>query len=478
MSQRSIRRRDFLKVFAAAAGAAAAVGDAFGQSPAFGRVRGLDQMANKRPNILYIHSHDTGRFTSPYGYRAPTPNLQRLAEDGVCFTNAYCAAPTCSPSRASLLTGQHPHSNGMLGLAHRGFSLVDYHRHILHTLRREAGYYSALIGLQHIAKNPAVIGFDQVKLIPGNHVEQVTPAAVNFLRNRPKGPFWLEVGFQETHRPYRKAGTDDDSRYSLPPAPMPKVDATRQDMADFNATLRKLDQGIGAILAALEAEGLAENTLVISTTDHGIAFPKMKCNLYDAGMGVHLVMRGPGGFFGGKVCDSLVSHVDLFPTLCDLLEIPAPEWLQGKSLLPVLQGKQREVNEEIYAEVNFHAAYEPMRAVRTQRWKYIRRFQNYHHPVLPNCDDGPSKTYWLTKGWATQPVADEELYDLVFDPEERSNLAGDPLQRPMLEAMRGKLLGWMEKTSDPLLKGPIQPPKGAQINPPDQESPNDPSTTV
>ena len=101
------------------------------------------------PNILYIHSHDTGRWIQPYGCAVPTPNLQRLAEGGVLFRQAFCAAPTCSPSRAALVTGTYPHCNGMMGLAHRGFSLNDYNHHVLHTLRA-CGYYSALSGVQHI----------------------------------------------------------------------------------------------------------------------------------------------------------------------------------------------------------------------------------------------------------------------------------------------------------------------------------------
>src|SRR5262245_4032488 len=113
----------------------------------------------KYPNILYIHSHDTGRYIQPYGHAVPTPNLQRLAEEGVLFRQAFCVAPTCSPSRASLLTGQSAHSSGMLGLAHRGFRLNDYGQHLIHTLR-QAGYHSTLIGMQHEAADPTWIGYD------------------------------------------------------------------------------------------------------------------------------------------------------------------------------------------------------------------------------------------------------------------------------------------------------------------------------
>ena len=109
-------------------------------------------MHSDHPNILYIHSHDTGRYVQPYGHAISTPNIQRLAEQGILFRKAFCVAPTCSPSRAGLLTGQYAHCSGMLGLAHRGFSLNDYNQHIIHTLRK-AGYYSVLIGEEHLSKD-------------------------------------------------------------------------------------------------------------------------------------------------------------------------------------------------------------------------------------------------------------------------------------------------------------------------------------
>ncbi|HEX5410409.1 MAG TPA: sulfatase-like hydrolase/transferase [Terriglobia bacterium] len=464
-------RRDFLKASVAGVGAAMA--------PAGARSSPLPATA-RRPNILYIHSHDTGRMTSPYGYAVPTPNLQRLAEEGILFRQAYNAAPTCSPSRASLLTGECPHSNGMLGLAHRGFAMTPegYRHHIVRTLRQEAGYHSALIGLQHIARDPHTIGYDHLEVVPGNRVAEVTPHAVRFLESQPQQPFWLTVGLFETHRPYHKAAPADDSRYIQPPAPVPDVAASRQDMADFHATVRTLDWGVGEVLAALEAAGLADNTLVISTTDHGIAWPMMKCNLYDAGMGVHLVMRGPGGFTGGEVCDALISQLDIFPALCELLQIEAPGWLQGHSFMPVLRGEKEEINEAVFSEVNYHASYEPKRAVRTRRWKYIRHYGGRTHPVLPNCDDGLTKSYWLKNGWAKQEVAPEVLYDLVFDPNERNNLANDPAHRSTLDEMRRRMDTWMHATNDPLLRGPVPAPHGATYNDPNEISPKDPATTV
>ena len=431
----------------------------------------------KRPNILYIHSHDTGRIIQPYGYAVPTPNLQRLAEQGILFRRNFCAAPTCSPSRAALLTGQCAHSSGMLGLAHRGFSLNDYNRHIVHTLR-VAGYRSALIGVQHVAMQHATIGYDQVVSVDSFYVDHVAPAAVEFLNGTPQQPFFLSVGFSETHRRFPEPGQNEDPRYCLPPAPLPDTGRTRWDMAAFKASARILDRGIGAVLDALEANGLAEETLVICTTDHGAAFPGMKCNLTDHGIGVMLIMRGPGGFTGGRVNDAMVSHVDLFPTVCDLLEIEPPGWLQGKSMMPLVRGKVEQINDEVFAEVTYHAAYEPRRAVRTHRWKYIRRFDDRQSPVLPNCDDGLSKDVWLEHGWQDRAPAPEQLYDLVFDPNEGHNLAGDPSMTVVLEEMRGRLDRWMRATDDPLLRGPVPAPAGVRVNDPDGLSPDEPTQVV
>src|SRR5258708_5746192 len=252
------------------------------------------------PNILYIHSHDTGRYVQPYGHAIPTPNIQRLAEQGVLFRQAFCGAPTCSPSRASLLTGQYAHCTGMLGLAHRGFSLNDYNQHLLHTLRKE-GYHSALIGEEHLSKDRNVIGYDHVLKIEGFQSKIVAPAAIEMLSNGLAQPFFLSVGFFETHREFMKPSSPWDAKYASSPAPLPNTPETRRDMGAFKASAWDLDWGVGEVLDALNARGLADNTLVICTTDHGIAFPRMKGYLTDHGIGVVLILRGPGGFSGGEV---------------------------------------------------------------------------------------------------------------------------------------------------------------------------------
>jgi len=430
------------------------------------------------PNILYVHSHDTGRWVRPYGHSVRTPNIQRLAEEGVLFRKAFCAAPTCSGSRACLLTGQYAHSNGMVGLAHRGFSLNDYRQHIVHTLH-EHGYWSALIGEQHISKKPGVIGYDEVYKIPTNHTDDVVPVTLDLLERVSDRPFFLSVGFFETHREWFRPSSPKKANYVLPPPNLPDTPETRLDMAAFQESARSLDRGVGAVLDALDAEGLSENTLVICTTDHGLAFPGCKATLYDRGLGVMLIMRGPGGFEGGKANDALVSHIDLFPTVCDLIGIDRPPYLQGESLWPLVNGEAGEVRDAIFAEKTYHVAYEPERCVRTHRYKYIRRFDDEHPtPVLANTDDGPSKDLLLANGWAKREIPKEQLYDLLFDPNEAHNLSEDPQHAAILEEMRGRLKKWMYETKDPILDGPVPAPAGAELNTRDQLSANDPTATV
>lgn len=425
-----------------------------------------------RPNIIYLHSHDTGRYIQPYGHAIPTPNLQKLAEEGVLFRRAFTAAPTCSPSRACLLTGQCAHQNGMLGLSHRGFFLNNYGHHIIHTLHK-IGYTSALSGVQHIASGaPDRIGYKRLLLNPAEQKkgpDATTEAAIAFIRQPHKEPFFLAVGYNPTHREFPDPGPGEDARYTLPPAPLPDTPQTRRDMAAYKASARILDAQMGRVINAVDKD----NTLIICTTDHGIAFPGMKCHLTDHGMGVMLILRGPNGFTGGKVVDAMISQIDIFPTLCDLLDIDPPDWLEGTSFLSVVRGEKAEINDEIFGEVTYHAAYDPQRAVRTQRHKYIRRFDGRTRPVLPNCDDSLSKDVWLGAGWRNRSFAEEQLYDLVFDPNETHNLAGDPAHASTLKDMQTRLQTWMTRTKDPLLNGPVPLPEGGRANDPDGLSPRE-----
>jgi len=436
----------------------------------------------KPPNIIYIHSHDTGRYVSPYGFKVRTPNLERFANHGVLFRQAFCNNPTCSPSRACLLTGQYAHTNGMLGLAHRGFRLNDYNHHLAAYLRTQ-GYHTTLSHFNHVgaAKQQQATVYDEVigtPLAGGREVADHTIEHLKALRFQHQ-PFFLAVGFVETHREFPPHDLEDDPRFTRPPLPIPDTPATRKDFADYATMAHRLDTQIGRILDAIDDHHLATNTIVLITTDHGLAFPAMKCNLTDHGTGVMMMMRTPFelGFTDGKCIDAMVQQIDVFPTLCDLAGLPTPDRVQGASLAPLVRGEVASVHDEIFTEVNYHASYEPMRSVRTERYKYIRRFDGRTAPVLPNIDAGLSKTHWLELGYRERPVAEEQLYDLQFDPNEANNLADRPGHESLLDEMRQRVQRWMEQTNDPLLHGPLHM-KGAKVNPPDQTDPGEPTVVL
>lgn len=444
-----------------------------------------------KPNILYLHTHDVGRHVQPYGHNIPTPNLMKLADEGIVFRHAFCANPTCSPSRAALLTGQWPHQNGMFGLAgRRGWNLYDQSRHMAPTLRERAGYFTAKAGVTHAGP----VDYDKSIETWG------AGGGVEFLVQDPPQPFFLSVGLADPHRmgrgfsPPPDYASQTDPRFVKVPDPLPDTETTRQDMAEFIDATQSMDQQMGRVLEALDRSGLADNTLVICTTDHGIAFPDMKCNLTDHGLGIMLIMRGPrstgsprqcsgqagqaGGFTGGRVLDAMVSHVDIYPTICELIGMDPPEWLEGHSLLPLARGETDSVRDEIYGEINVHAEYEPQRCVRTKRWKYIRHFDADRSLRMTNCDASVSKDLWMDGGWTrnAHERPEHRLYDLVLDPQERHNLADDPDHADVLNDMQQRLQTWMEKTDDPLLQGTIPVPDDATImvNAPDAIEPAEP----
>jgi arylsulfatase A-like enzyme len=365
----------------------------------------------------------------------------------------------------------------MMGLAHRGWKLNDYDRHVIHTLRK-GGYRSELIGEQHVSEDLEVLGYDEIHRVDRSHVELVAPEAVRVLRKGIPEPWFLSVGFFETHRSWFEPTSMRDSLYSLPPSNLPDTPAVREDLAAFKASARSLDQGVGRVLNALHAAGMVDNTLIIFTTDHGLAFPGAKGTLYDRGTGVMLMLRGPGGFLGGKVIDELVSQIDLYPTICDIAGIDTPAFAQGNSILPLIRGEAPEVRDAVFTELTYHAAYDPQRAIRTERWKYIRFFDDYDRPVLPNIDDSPSKDVFVEAGWRDRRVPREQLYDLTLDPEEGNNLASDSDFEHVRAELAQRLETHMRETSDPLLDGPVPAPPGARLNRQDQLSAEEPTYTV
>lgn len=417
-------------------------------------------------NILYLHCHDAGRWLEPFGAPVPAPHLAGFAKRSTLFRQAFCAGPTCSPSRAALLTGMHPHQTGMLGLVHRGFSLSHPERHLAAFLKR-AGFHTALSGIQHeFSGEPREVYQEIYKPVAAKSAgadREVADWTAKWLAQTKDQPFFLSCGFFYPHRKFPPfAG---DCSHLQPPAFVPDCKVTREDTGSFHAAVQIMDECSGIVLKALSAGPHADNTLVIFTTDHGPAFPFMKCHLTDAGLGVTLMMDFPGNSLRGRAVDAMVSHLDVFPTICELTGLEAPGWLQGRSMLPLLRGETNVLHDELFGEVTFHAAYEPMRSIRTNRFKLIEIFDEDTRPVPANVDASPGKDLLVDLGFFDRPRDRVQLYDLLIDPAERNQLAHKTEFQAVLGELRSRLHRWMAETDDPLSRGRVPAPAGAAIVP-------------
>lgn len=427
-------------------------------------------------NIFLIHTHDSGRLFSPYGFDVPTPNIMNFAKKSTVFRQCFCCAPTCSPSRAAMLTGIYAHQNGMYGLAHRGFDLFDCSQHMSFYFRKN-GFNTVLCGIQHETEDASFLGYDDIvgnqNFDMGDPYSDMsrfdmdnTDALCNYLGNyKGNKPLFVSMGFYNTHRVFPPDDGSVDPNYINVPSTLWDCVENRVDMAGYHRAVKVFDDGFGRLLEIFSKYGLWNNSIIIFTTDHGPAFPRMKCSLYDGGIGVACMIYFPGNPSSGKVCDQLISHIDLFPTLCELENLRPPEYLEGKSFVPVFFDNDFIINDSIFAEVNFHASYQPMRCIRTKRYKYIKLFYDYSGPVLSNIDECAGKTLLIDNGLRNCIDEKIQLYDLFFDPNEQHNLVGDRRYYCILSDMEKRLNGWMEKTDDPIIRyGKINRPKKALVN--------------
>lgn len=425
-------------------------------------------------NLLYINTHDTGRMISPYGFDIPTENLKCFAEDATLFTQAFCCGPTCSPSRATLLTGTYPHQNGMLGLAQRGFKLNDPDQHLASFLRAN-GFQTAISGIQHecgwyLDKDENAlheIGYDKVLTTDSKEYEKedlhlwdkknAENAAQWLLDLESSKPFMLSYGMHSTHRPYPiDVMNSINENYIKPPYPITNNAMNRHDHAQYMTSANYADHNFKIVIEALKEKGLYEDTIIIFTTDHGLAVPFNKCNLTDSGIGVSLIMRAPNSNSNGKVIDHLVSHVDIFPTLCDLMNLKKPEYLEGKSIAQYFEDADAKIENIIYAEINFHTSYEPVRCIRNERYKYIRYFDKSWNKInCSNIDSSIPKEFLLVNELQEQTKYTEGLFDLIYDPDEKNNLADNPNYVEVKKLMSAELLKVQQKTNDPLLDGEL-----------------------
>ena len=415
-------------------------------------------MPVSNPNVILIHCHDLGDYFGAYpGNSAITPVLDELASEGIVLDAHFAAAPQCSPSRASMMTGLNTHRHGLMGLQNGGVWNMSAEIPTLANLLRDRGYQTASFGTWHISADTDAHGLD---IFDGAPIcEEATANALGFLDGRdPEKPFLLLVGFFEPHRDYTDRWDDlqDPAAIEIPPY-LPDIAATREEMSRFYGDVSRVDRGVGQILQRLDDDGLRD-TLLIFTTDHGIAMPLAKGTLYDPGIKIGAILRWPGRIAAGDRFSGLTSNVDLLPTILDAVgggaDIPAD--LDGLSLWSALTGGDGPDRDAIFGEMTWHDFYEPMRAIRTTRHKLIRNFEVRdgmqvaadirRSPIIPHLR-------WELRSWQRPEY---ELYDLEADPHERHNLAGETAAAEIEVELKERLNRYLASTGDPILSGPVE----------------------
>lgn len=414
-----------------------------------------------RPNILWIIAEDLSPDLACYGNRlVQTPNLDRLAAEGVRFTHAFVTGPVCSASRSAIATGMYQTAIGAHNhRSHRddGYRLPAGVEVFTRYLQR-AGYYTANV----VSAAPGVRGTAKTDFnFEADHVFD----GDDWRARRHGQPFYAQVNFSETHRPFRRSpGRPVDPARVAPPPYYPGHPSVRKDFAMYLETVQNLDEKVGKVLARLDEEGLAQDTIVFFFSDHGRPMPRGKQFLYDEGIHIPLIVRlperfRPAGVKPGMVCRDLVSAVDITASTLKLAGIEPPAHVHARPF-PWLGGRPRD--HVIAARDRCDETVDRIRCVRTRRYKYIRNFfperpytqqnvyKDVNYPTLAVMRQ--LREEGKLSGAAAAFLADrrppEELYDLESDPHEIRNLAGDPAHRGTLERMRAMLDDWIRRTDD------------------------------
>lgn len=434
--------------------------------------------AAKPKNVVLIVADDLGLQLGCYGDpSARTPNIDALAKEGTRYDLAFCTTSSCSPSRAVLLSGLHSHANGMYGLQHgvHKQSSLDSIRG-LPNLLRDAGYRSACVGKYHLGPEPNY-HFDATPNDGGmasRNAVRLAENAERWIRNGGPQPFFVYLCFTDPHR----AGTGfangrpypgvqevrfDPAKVTVPPF-LPDRPEVRADLADYYQSVSRMDQGVGRMMQALRNTGHLDDTLILFLSDNGMPFPGAKTTMYEAGVRLPLIVRSPAQSQRGVTSRAMVSWADVTPTILEWTGAKPPAYpLQGRSFLPTVEGGEGAGFDEVYGSHQFHeiTMYYPMRMVRTRRYKYILNLA--HQLPYPFAEDIFTGATWQDALRRKEPAFGnrsmdavlhhprEELFDLLADPDELKNLAGDPAHREVLGQLRGKLRAWQEKTRDPWL---------------------------
>ena len=418
---------------------------------------------NKLPNILLIICHDLGRQLGCYGQDPllESPHLDAFAEAGVRFTQNFATATFCSPSRGAIITGQYPHTNGLMGLCNLGWDMPDTSMTLPAVLGRN-GYETHLFGFQHETRED-LSRFDHVAESKGHSCKEVVPGLVDFVRSRradEQKPFFAQVGFGEVHRPglgstFIAKGFPVPDPAKIRPLPyLPDTEDLRIDMSFFYENIRFMDHHLGMVFDSVASSPIGNDTVVIFTTDHGEEYPKAKGTVYDSGIGTALIMRWPAGFEGGQVVSDMVSNIDLYPTLLEATGIPVPESVQGRSFLPRLQGRAWEARAEIFAEKNTSIG-DAKRCIRTDQYKLIRNFDLQPKVPLAQSNDAQARTHGDLHDYPRPAL---ELYDLSVDPLETVNLAEKTELADVRDDLAGRLDDFLGDTKDPVIGDGVKRP--------------------
>lgn len=418
------------------------------------------------PNILWLIAEDFGPALSCYGHPdVQTPNLDRLAAEGVRYTRAYTTAPVCSASRSAFMTGMYQTTIGAHNhRSHRddGYRLPEGVKTLPEWLA-QAGYFSTLL-----RRLPESFGFNGTGKTDWNFAvegEVFQPAEWQELPTHQ--PFYAQINFHETHRVFDPTGTIDPKTVSLPPY-YPDHPVTREDMAAYLESAQELDRKVGVVLRELQAAGLANDTVVVFMADHGEAHVRGKQFCYEEGLHIPLIIRWPKHFpaptqiAAGTVDTRFIEAIDLAPTMLAIAGLPKPERMQGRTFLGATAepdrtcafGARDRCDETVFR----------LRTVRDDRYRYIRNFTPDRPFLQPNAYKERAYPVWnllkelhaagkLTPAQEVlcQPTMPaEELYDLENDPHEIHNLAesAEPEHQATLVRMRGLVEAWIEQTDD------------------------------
>lgn len=418
--------------------------------------------ASEKPNFIFIIADDVGwNDIGCYGNNiVKSPNIDRLSREGLQFTNAFLTASSSSPSRCSIISGRYPHSCGAAEL----HTPLPLHEIPFPLLLKENNYYTAHAGKWHMGQ-AAHRAFDRYTDNNGyNNGNGGEDNWVRFIKERPKDrPFFFWFASHDAHRPW---GADTfkithDPLTIKVPLFFADTPETRQDIASYFNEISRFDHFIGKVREELEQQGVLDNTVIIVMSDNGSPFPRCKTRVYDSGMKTPLIVFWPKGLrIKGVQSESLVSAIDVAPTILELAGIESPVGYQGKSFAPILENPSAEIRNEVFSEHNWHDYEAHERMMRTKDFLYVLNAR----PNLTNCGPADSKTsptqHSLNKvrdeGKLTPAQADvfivprpfEELFEVRSDPQQLLNLASVPEYQKQLKVMRRLLKNWQFNTGD------------------------------